>query len=325
MGTCDKTANKEAAKKKGDGKCGDPTRPCQSAGLKYLTFQVKDANDVLCINMYYSVYLEGVGWVIKNGVLDAEAKTQTFITTESGKKASLYIGHRREDDLPEANAYDEAPLHEEVIFSGEPTHIANVKTARLWKPWSFSEEAAEESKTTWERERRYVYDDGAPQRNWDGASAPVGTLTIGAGHALQSRNEARDWYNRYPPSGPGMTDTEIDDLYAQDVQNRAGLQDLNNDINVPLYQREFDAVIDLRFNAGSGSSDFTGGRLNTGDHAATTSPSVTQFLNAGQYTKAGNRILMTANTVSGRWHRGVQNRRNFQRGMFFGEAWQRER
>lgn len=301
----------------------EPIKEVCSTCPKYLTFQVKDANGALCVGMYYSAYLEGSGWVVKDGTLNAEAKTQTFMTTENDTQVSLYIGHRLEDDLPEVDAYDEAPLREEVISSGEQTFTSEVTTARLWKLWSFSSEAAEESKTEWERERRYVYDDGAPNANWNGTSDPVGTLTIGAGHALTNA-EARGWYDRYPPSGAGMTDDEIDQLYDNDVRDRAGVADLNDDIHVPLHQREFDAVVDLRFNAGRGSSDFSGGRSNTGEHARITSRSVAEFLNAGQFTGAGNRILTTANTVNGSWHRGVQNRRNFQRGMFFDEAWQRE-
>ncbi|KYG02194.1 hypothetical protein BE21_55185 [Sorangium cellulosum] len=121
-----------------------------------------------------------------------------------------------------------------------------------------------------------------------------------------------------------MADEEIDALYAADVRDRAGVADLNSDIHVPLYQREFDAMLDLRFNAGLGASDFSGGWSNTGQHAKIQSRSITEFLNAGQFTEAGNRILTTANSVGGSWHKGVQNRRNFERGMFFGEAWQRE-
>lgn len=290
---------------------------------KYLTFQVKDANRALCVGMYYSVYLAGSGWAVKDGVLDANAKTRLFETTESGKQASLYIGHRLEAGLPEANTYDEAPLRQEVISSADRAYTAVVTTLRLWKPWSFSSAAAEESINEWERRRRYVYDDGVTRGDWNGTSNPVGTLTIGAGHAL-TRAEARGWYDRYPPSGPGMTDAEMDALFDSDVRNRARTADLNDDIHVPLYQREYDALVDLRFNAGSGASDFSGGFSNTGAHARLTSSSITSFLNAGRYTEAGNRILTTANSISGRWSKGVQNRRNFQRGMFFAEAWQRE-
>lgn len=291
---------------------------------KYITFQVEDAKRVRCVGMYYSVYVEGSGWVVKDGILDAEAKTQTFDTTESGKQASLYIGHRLEDDLPEENVYDEAPLHKEVISSGEQTYTAKVTTARLWKLWSFSSEAAEEAKTEWEKKRQYVYDDKNSNENWDGTSDPEGTLTIGAGHALFTTKEAREWYDRYPPSEAGMTDEEIDALYDTDVRGRARVAELNSVIHVPLYQREFDALIDLRFNAGHEASGYHDGRSNTGQHAPMRNHSITEFLNAGQFTQAGNRILTTANTQDHKWSAGVQNRRNFQRGMFFGEAWQRE-
>jgi GH24 family phage-related lysozyme (muramidase) len=273
--------------------------------------------------MYYSVYLAGSGWAVKDGVLDANAKTQLFETTESGKLASLYIGHRLEADLPEANTYDEAPLREEVISSADRTYTVVVNTLRLWKTWTFSTAAAEDTIDEWEKRRRYVYDDGAPKGDWDGTSDPVHTLTIGAGHAL-TRDEAREWYDKYPPSGPGMTDAEIDEQFASDVENRADTAGLNNAINVPLYQREFDALVDIRFNAGSGSTGFTGGFSNTGTHSKISSSSITSFLNAGRYTEAGNRILTTANSIKGKWSKGVQNRRNFQRGMFFDEAWQRE-
>lgn len=121
-----------------------------------------------------------------------------------------------------------------------------------------------------------------------------------------------------------MTDAEIARLYADDIQNRADVADLHHDVHVPLYQREFDALTDFRFNAGHGASDFSGGRSNTGKHDKISKCSISGHLNSGSYTEAGNRILTTANTIDGRWSKGVQNRRNFQRGMFFGESWQRE-
>jgi GH24 family phage-related lysozyme (muramidase) len=87
---------------------------------------------------------------------------------------------------------------------------------------------------------------------------------------------------------------------------------------VKLYQREFDANIDVRFNAGFGSTDFTGGFKNTAPHTRLSSSSITNFLNRGRYTQAGNRILTIANSAVGAWHKGVQNRRNDQKNVFFG-------
>lgn len=310
---------------------GKPCATCDKTGPYSLAFDVKDANGKMCgEGMYYTVKYETSGEVF-TGSTDANGLTERYFSNDPAEKIFLYLGHRTTadsyptDNTEAENAYDEAPLASNTVAAIADKKIHNAQTQRLWTPWSFSAEAAHDSIEEWERRRPHIYDDRYPNRDWNGTHSAGERLTIGAGHLL-SRNDADAFLQRYPTTGPGMTNAEMDALYQQDVDQRARQGAIANEVHVPLYQREFDALVDLRFNAGGGSgngdaaTDFRGGLNPTAPHGriARTS-SVTQYLNRGRYTAAGGRILSTANSAGGVWSRGVQRRRTFQRDMFFGE------
>ncbi|MDQ0458229.1 glycoside hydrolase family protein [Rhizobium paknamense] len=305
-----------------------PCATCDKNKNYSLAFLVKDANDKICTGMYYTVKYEHSGELYQ-GIIDENGLTERYFSGTGEENIYLYIGHRsKEDDYPisqttEEEKYDEAPLAFSKVELISEKKISDAKTKRLWKPWTFSTEAAKHTIDNWEKRKRYVYDDRFPNKNWDGTHVNGERLTIGAGHLITSNKEAEDYLEKYPTTGPGMTDSEIDDLFKNDVKTKAKIDDANEDINVPLYQNEFDAIIDIRFNAGSGSTDFEGGFSNTDPHNKTNGKSLKDLLNAGRYTQAGNRILTVANSAKkngvSEWHKGVQNRRNDQKSVFFGE------
>jgi GH24 family phage-related lysozyme (muramidase) len=319
-----------------------PARPCGTCDptLPYsLSFKITDSNGKLCDRMYYTVKYKNSGEVYTESTQGDSVVTEQslgklgltlrYYTSDASEEIFLYIGHRTAADLyPETrtgteNTYDEAPLHHDTVAPTVDKKVSDAQTQRLWKPWAFSDHAAQDSINNWERRRAYVYDDASPSRNWTGGPN-TGTLTIGIGHALTPA-EAQQYLRRFPTGGPGMPDAEMDQLFAQDVNQRARQAGLNEEISVPLYQAEFDALVDLRFNAGGGSgssdaaTDFRGGfNPNSPNARVVGAASIRQLLNRGRYTAAGDRILSTANSVGGAWHRGVQNRRNFQNNIFFG-------
>ena len=72
-----------------------------------------------------------------------------------------------------------------------------------------------------------------------------GNATIGYGHMLTSNELAEcKWEN-------GITQEEGDILFVTDLQIR--IDAVRNDVKVPLYQTEFDALVDFVYNAGEGS------------------------------------------------------------------------
>jgi GH24 family phage-related lysozyme (muramidase) len=314
-----------------------PAKPCGTCDptLPYsLAFKITDGNGKLCDRMYYTVKYKNSGEVYTDSTqgdsvvteqsLNKIGLTLRYYTSDASEEIFLYLGHRTTADGYPAtktgteNTYDEAPLHRDTVAPAADKKVSNAQTQRLWKPWRFSSGAAAHTISNWEQRRTHIYDDRYPTRDWNGTHSAGERLTIGAGHLLPTHAEADAYFAQYPPGGAGMSNADMDRLFQNDVQTRADEPDANNDVKVPLYQREFDAYVDLRFNAGLGATDFGGGFNNTAPHSRITSSSITNFLNRGRYTQAGNRILTTANSAAGVWHKGVQNRRNDQKNIFFG-------
>lgn len=98
-----------------------------------------------------------------------------------------------------------------------------------------------------EGSRYTVYDDktGKPISSY---SQCLGGPTIGVGHLIQ--NNERTFFSKYL-SPNKMTETEVFNLLMLDLKVR--INDLNKKLKVKVTQNQFDALLSLMFNAGSGS------------------------------------------------------------------------
>lgn len=121
---------------------------------------------------------------------------------------------------------------------------------------------------------------------------PVGLPTVGVGHLLTAA-EKKKW-----PVGHKLSTAEVNELFRKDVKRFEDA--VNSKVKVPLRQNEFDALVSLAFNIGTGalSKSTVLRRLNAGDrHGAADA-----FLS---WNKAGGRVL-----------NGLTRRRKAEREMF---------
>lgn len=89
----------------------------------------------------------------------------------------------------------------------------------------------------WEGRKYKLYDDGA------------GFGTVGVGHAVFDENEK---FNGKLLISATLTDKEIDSLLAQDLAVRIKAEkQINEKINFPLTQNQFDAIVLFIFNTGT--------------------------------------------------------------------------
>lgn len=119
-----------------------------------------------------------------------------------------------------------------------------------------------------------------------------GFPTIGYGHLLKPGE-----------SYTHITQEQAEQLLFQDVQD--AVNTVNNAVSVPLTQSMFDALVSLVFNWGSGN-------FRSSSHL--------QYLNAGDYNAAAQRIGEHPVTSGGNFVQGLQNRRNREKQLFLSQG-----
>jgi len=137
-------------------------------------------------------------------------------------------------------------------------------------------------------------------QQWEGFKTTVykdsaGLPTIGVGHLLTKSelSSGKITINGVPVSYEnGLTEQQVTDLLAQDVQPAAAA--VNNNVKVPLDQNQFDALVSFTFNVGVGA--FTGSTL-------------LKLLNQGQYDQVPDQLLRWTR-AGGQVVQGLVNRRN---------------
>src|SRR5436853_7015410 len=135
---------------------------------------------------------------------------------------------------------------------------------------------------------------------WEGFKTTVykdsaGLPTIGVGHLLTKSelSSGKITINGVPVKyGDGLTEQQVTDLLAQDVQPAAAA--VNNNVKVPLNQNQFDALVSFTFNVGGG---------------AFTSSTLLKVLNQGQYDQVPTQLLRWTR-AGGQVVQGLVNRRN---------------
>jgi GH24 family phage-related lysozyme (muramidase) len=309
------------------GGAAKPAKPCGTCDptLPYsLAFKVKDGNGKLIEGMYYTVKYKNSGDVYEgttqqHGRMGTSGETKRYYTSDASEEIYLYIGHRTKvDGLPQSrsgteNTYDEAPLHHDTVAPTANQKLSDAETQRLWKPWSISQNGRD-AITREEQGIPYIYNDAAPfDRNgnklrWNAPGGnPVSTTnsrgytfngnsTIGYGHLLH--------HGPVNPSNPldapyvsrnDLTQAEMDQLFETDLVDRGaagtGKGSINMLVFVPLYQREYDALVNQTFNG------------------ARNRPAIIRKLIHGKYTEAGN--LFQSNAAA------PTQRRQQQTDMFF--------
>lgn len=135
---------------------------------------------------------------------------------------------------------------------------------------------------------------------------PVGLPTIGIGHLLTKSelnsgiivlNGKRVNYKN------GLTIDQVNDLKAQDMIRF--VEAVRKNVQVPLTQSMFDAIVSWAFNVGAG-------------RVHSTKQTLIRKLNAGDYKGAANEFPKW-NKSSGRVLSGLTRRRNAERDMFLSE------
>ena len=248
---------------------GATATPCKDCGTTAysLAFCVKDKNGKLCKGMWYSVWSKTLGG--RTGQIDENGLTQRYPGPSEEEELYLYLGHR--DDLDkdhpterdtEDNKYDEAPLAHDKFGPVADKKISDAKSERLWKPWSVGSDGKEWLKKE-EGFERTPYNDH------------LGYATWGIGHLLHRSPVTAADKKAYPepttPEETAETDQKINDTFNQDVASNGG-DKLDSEYFVPLYQREYDALISMGFQFGPGSLTGT----------------IKKYINQGRYKKGGD-------------------------------------
>ena len=135
---------------------------------------------------------------------------------------------------------------------------------------------------------------------WEGFKTTVykdsaGLPTIGVGHLLTKSelSSGKITINGVPVKyGDGLTEQQVTDLLAQDVQPAAAA--VNSHVKVSLNQNQFDALVSFAFNVGVG---------------AFTSSTLLKVLNQGQYDEVPTQLLRWTR-AGGQVVQGLVNRRN---------------
>jgi lysozyme len=141
------------------------------------------------------------------------------------------------------------------------TSPVDTSPSRLAKPWHISEQGVQFI-AGWEKFRAQLYDT-------DGAGKP-GNTTIGYGHLVHMGP-----ISGAPSEAPfknGITEQQARDLMKNDLIQPE--QMINQHVQVPLFQYEYDALVDFIYNLGS------------------TGMPVLDTVNLGQYEAVGDRIKL---------------------------------
>ncbi|QBR01716.1 lysozyme [Paraburkholderia pallida] len=122
-----------------------------------------------------------------------------------------------------------------AVTNTNPNSCVTVQTARLCKPWHVSQQGID-FVADWEAFRAHLYDN-------DGAGGG-GNTTIGFGHLVHmgpisgAASEA--------PFHAGVTIAQARQLLLQDLRDPEHI--VNKKIHVPLFQYEYDALVDFVYN-----------------------------------------------------------------------------
>lgn len=165
----------------------------------------------------------------------------------------------------------------------DPSSNVTVYTARLCKPWAFSEEGIE-FLAGWESFSATMYDN-------DGSKS--GNATIGYGHLVHLGKISGAASEK--PFAKGVTQADAEALLRKDIVWAENT--INDKLKVPLYQFEYDALVCFMYNL-----------QHHGD-------SMLDFVNTGQYNKVGDKIREYA-TVKGHVVKGLKRRRHREAEMF---------
>lgn len=260
-----------------------PCADCKTDADYSLAFQVKDAKGKLCKSMYYTLKFEVSKRAPITGSTDDNGLTVRYFTDDSTEVVYLYIGKRTDEDgypksqTTQEEIYDEAPLGHAAVAPTAEKKIEPCATKRLWKPWKVSDEGRAWLKKE-EGYKNVPYNDH------------LGYATIGIGHLLHKSGVTEDDKKQYPAPVTTEETKAREDLlqgyFESDVRadDRAGGDRMESIICVPLYVREYDALIDQGFQFGGGT-------------VTNQSSSFRKWLNRGRYTKTANVFSLFVNST----------------------------
>lgn len=144
------------------------------------------------------------------------------------------------------------PLHE-CVTNTNPNSNVDVYTSRLCKPWEISPNGVQFT-AQWEAFSARLYDN-------DGGGGG-GNTTIGYGHLVHmgpisgAPSEAQ-WR-------PGITQQQAVQLLHEDLKVAERI--INQKIKVPLFQHEYDALVDFVYNVRGNSKESLLDLVNTGHY-----------------------------------------------------------
>jgi GH24 family phage-related lysozyme (muramidase) len=152
----------------------------------------------------------------------------------------------------------------------------------------------------------YVYDDG--DGTWPkariGSFSTKGYPTIGVGHLIRASE-----YDKYAPylasGGKELSDRQIEDLLRSDVE-RVSEGPLRNQINVPITQSMWDALVIQAFN--------------TGPHASSVKATV-KAINEGDFDKAQAALLSGPTSSKGKYLPALAKRRQSEASLFLQDGY----
>jgi lysozyme len=132
---------------------------------------------------------------------------------------------------------------------------------------------------------------------YDGDNNEIGNCTIGYGHLIHEGpcNDAD-----YAAWAGGLTMLQADQLLRDDLLNRS-LVHVRELVHVPLFQHQFDAIVDFVFNIGRGAP----GVMNRGFYEST----ARRMINTRQLHRVPDAMLLF-DQAGGTYSQGVVNRRN---------------
>ncbi len=263
-----------------------------------MIFLLKDGQNKPLAKMPYTYEVDGV---TKTGTTDDTGHT-TNILTNGEKLIKVYIGNNP------TNPQDHGKT---LIISAKSNLTVNAitegKTERLQKPWKISDTLRQ----------AMIKAEGAKPREYP---SPEGGLpTIGIGHKMTKSDVSS---GRFTPRGEYPQPLSMEQMLKLKDQEVAinGGENINKIVNVPLYQYEMDAIIDLCFNGGKGALGGTARSIY--DENGKLQPDGTyvvalvDLLNSGKYSEVPKYLKNHFNTQNKIWSRGVQNRRNMDARMF---------
>lgn len=165
-----------------------------------------------------------------------------------------------------------------------PDSCVNLQSGRICKPWSISARGIQFIKE-WEAFRGTMYDH-------DGGGGG-GNTTIGYGHLVHTGPISG--VDSEQPFVAGITEAQASRLMQQDLI--APERIINSNIHVPLYQYEYDALVDFVYNHRSHNQK------------------IFQVVNSGHYDQVAARLL-DYTLAGGARPRGLVRRREAEASLF---------